>query len=783
MIGVITVPSFLLIHEKWISYANDGDFKALWTQSSGYAKELCNTTDEIKFDCFIIKLKKQTMLKSFLIRYILLLSLMSSFNSLYAQSTEIMENQNFKIVVDKNNGAISSFVVKQNNSDLISEKRLISNFRICLQTDNDLSNYIDGIEQKAKFVTKDGNTIAVVVSGMTSPKGTYPIDLTYWIKMEDDYVSFKAKLTNHSKYQVAEFWFPRIGGMKEFGNKEAKLAVPGYSNDCQNNIELFKNFPGRRRFGAEAAEWSTDYPGGGQMCMPWLDIYDAKNNVGLYLGYHDTICRFSTWHMYLTPDLTDYSGKWLTEDQSGGKPVGITLSHVFYPFIHSGETLNSGEFIVRVHKNDWHGCTDFYRQWFVSHFPFDKSKSWLRKERSWFTSIIYQPEDHVVTNFEGYNQWTKDAKKYGINCYELIGWNSGGLERNYPLYIPEDKLGGVKGFKNLLSSIKQRGDHCLVFVNYNILDGNTEWYKKELHKYVAQDQLGNVLNCGAWGESTLMARKGLSVRHHLFASVVPPMENILDKYLTQLVRDGAQGFQIDKDIIGRLDFNPLNTAKPDVAQCEEQLKSMGKLYKKWKTINPDFCIASESGCDRQIAFVDVGYRNSWAYQISPLKYVFPEWASCQHVTIPRDFQSVNAGVMTGSVLCMEPEIYQGTLDQPLYHELANYIKEIERIRKELSDIIFLGDYLDNQDAKVNAVNEKLSNALHFKVWRNPKTDQYAIIIANESSDAIQLNWEFTDKNIKQVMLYEPFREPVVVKRGTPITIKAQGVQILIEKKD
>jgi len=720
------------------------------------------------------------MLKSFIIRNILLLFLMFPFIGLLAQSTEILENQNFRIVVQKDNGAISSFMVKQNSSDLISEKRLISNFRICLQTDNDLSNYIEGIEQKAKQVTKEGNTVTVVVAGMTSPKGTYPIDLTYWIRMEDDYVSFKAKLTNNSKYQVAEFWFPRVGGMDKFGDSEAKLAVPGYSNDCRNDIALFKNFPGRRKFGAEAAEWSTSYPK--QMPMPWWDIYDEKNNLGLYLGYQDTICRFSTWHMYLAPDIADNSGRWLTKEQSGEHPVGIILSHVFYPFIHSGETLNSGEFIIRVHKNDWHGGTDFYKRWFMAHFPFDKSKNWLRKESSWFTSIIYQPEDRVVTDYKGYNQWTKDAKKYGINCYELIGWNSGGLERNYPLYVPEEKLGGLGGFKDLLHSIKERGDHCLVFANYNILDKNTDWYKKDLHKYLSQDQFGNDTWTGGWGESNLLARKGLNVRHHTRASVLPGLEKILDEYLVNLVKDGAQGFQIDK-IDFELDFNPLNTLKPDAAICEGLIQGIGRLYKKCRTVNPDFCVASEFGVDRLIPYFDVGYRNSWGYQISPLKYVFPEWTSCQHLSTPRDIESVNAAITTGSVICVEPEIYQGTLDQPLYHDLANYIKEVERIRKGLSDIIFLGDYLDNQGAKVNAVKEKLSNALHFKVWRNPKTDQYALIIANESSDAIQINWEFTGKNIGQAMLYEPFKDPKVITQGTPITIKEHGVQILVEKKE
>jgi hypothetical protein len=83
------------------------------------------------------------------------------------------------------------------------------------------------------------------------------------------------------------------------------------------------------------------------------------------------------------------------------------------------------------------------------------------------------------------------AKEYGIKCYELIGWNNGGLERNYPLYEPEEKMGGHTEFKNLLNSITERGDHCLVFTNYNILDKSTDWYKQELYKYMAQDGFGN----------------------------------------------------------------------------------------------------------------------------------------------------------------------------------------------------------------------------------------------------------------------------------------------------
>ena len=696
-------------------------------------------------------------------------------------SPVLLENQNFKIVVEPKNGAISSFLVKKNNCDLVGEKRLMANFRICLPLDDYLCNYIDGMEQIPRSISQKENAVTVSFSGMKSPKGTYPIDLVFTIKLEEDYVSFRAKLTNHDGHSVSEFWFPRIGGWTDFGRtREAELAFPKYQQDSRHDVGLFKNFPGRRNYGADAAEWSMDYPG---MPMPWWDIYDEKADLGLYLGYHDATFRYSTWHAYLTPDSTGNSDSWFTKEQAAGLPVGIVFSHVRYPFIHSGETFESGEFIVRIHKGDWHDGSQFYRRWFMAHFPFDKSKSWLRKESSWFASIILQPEDRMVTDFKGYDRWTREAKKYGIGCYEMDGWNVGGTDREYPLYVPDEKLGGRDGFRNLLKSVKDRGDHLLVFCNYNVLDMSTDWYKRELFRYMAQDQFGNQGIWMAWGESTLLARKNLSSRYHVRSSVVPGIEKILEDYLLERVRDGAQGFQVDKLCVGHsLDFNPLNTAKPDVALYEGLAQAIGRLYGKCLEINPDFRMSSEFAVDRLIPYFDVGYRNATGYEASALRYVFPEWTACQHVASPRDFRGVNGAALTGSVICAEPEYYQGTLDQPLYSDLARYIREVGRIRKELADIVFLGKYNDDLDAKVLEAGNGLkpSGVLHYKVHEHPLTGRRAIVIANDSSDPVRYVWEFTGKNGKQALRYAPYEKVRTVNRGEAITIEANGLNFIVE---
>ncbi len=624
---------------------------------------------------------------------IFLFAIFFAFNCLLlnAQSGDklILENSRIRLEVDSRSGAVSSFYIVETKCEMIGEPALISNFRIGLPLDDYQANYIDGMKQKPKRIVKNGNSIVVEFSGMSSDKGVYPIDLTYTITLHEDYVSFKSRLTNHFKNPVAEFWFPRLGGWTQFGNnRNALLATPNYNRNSRHEFSLFKNFPGGRGLGAEAAEWAQSYPG---MVMPWWDIYDAASGKGLYLGYHDSIFRFSTWHTYLMPDNSGGNDAWLTPEQAAGEPVGLIFSHIRYPFIQSGETMDAGEFIIRIHDGDWHQGSQFYRAWFLAHFPFDKSESWLRKESSWFTSIIYQPEDKIIADYKLYDQWTQDARKYGINCYELIGWQNGGLERNYPNYTPEEKLGGKAGFTALLKSIDSRGGKCLVFNNYNVLDQNTEWYKTELYKYKQQDGFGQQNIWMGWGESTYLARSGMNVRYHVRSSVTPEIEKILADQFVELVRDGAHGFQMDKVCVGAaLDFNPLNTLKPDVALCEGLVQAIDRLFKACREINPDFRSASEFGYDRLIPYYDVGYRNAGGNEISTLKYVFPEWTSCSHISAPRDFRGVNGAVLTGSVLCIEPGSYQGSLDQPVYRDLANYIKGNQQDPYRIERLYFHG---------------------------------------------------------------------------------------------
>ena len=186
------------------------------------------------------------------------------------------------------------------------------------------------------------------------------------------------------------------------------------------------------------------------------------------------------------------SDAWIKPSDAAGLPVGLIFSHIRYPFIKEGEVFDTGEFVLRIHPGDWHEGSKFYREWFLKHFPFDKSKSWLRKKRTWFTSIIYQPEDRIVADYKRYNEWCREAQGYNVDTFELIGWDKGGLERDYPDYIPEPKLGGKEGLRALLSSIDERGGKMCIRASSRImpLSGLTIAGELELH---AAEELSHAL--------------------------------------------------------------------------------------------------------------------------------------------------------------------------------------------------------------------------------------------------------------------------------------------------
>lgn len=696
-----------------------------------------------------------------------------------------IENSHYKVTVGEA-GCIASIRVKAWQEDLIKEPRLANNFKISLPVDGRMDHYIVGSEQQIDVVRKSDSTLVLHCDSLRSELGEFAIEADFFIDLIGNRLRFTYEIRNGTPHPLAEIWYPMIGGMTGVGERlDTEFVAPGYTGEIRHNV--FQHFVGGYfaggYLGTEDAVQEFGYPG---LPMPWLSIYNPKRNIALYVAEHNEIQRRMSFVFEMTPSIRPYTrgtDRWPAPDEvDDDAPVGVTMSKVAYPHTKQA-SFTSGQFVLQAHDGDWHRSAKLYRDWFMDKFPFDKSDSWLRKEQAWFTSIIYQPEDRLIATHREYADWMKDAADIGITTGELIGWDKGGLERGYPEYVPEDKLGGWEGYRDVLKGVHEAGAKLLTFVNYQILDSCTDWYKEELHKYRRMDSFGQTENWMGWGESTLKARVDLDVRRHVPVSVsVPGFSDMLDPYLTKLVEEGSDGLQIDKVCVqGKLDFNPHHDRDPDLPMCEDLVRAIGNLYDKCVRINPNFCMASEASTDRFIPYADVFYRAATADSISTLRYVFPEWTSCVHISSPFDYISVNGAMMLGAVLVVEPFNYTRPVSHPAFRRMAGYIGESLRLRKQYMDRIFLADYLDKLDAEVEPVQAESADDLSYRVHARHSDGKRAIVVVNASREPIVYRYRFTHKDVSAAVLARPFSAEQAVGGAGELTLEGERWHVILEQ--
>ena len=688
-----------------------------------------------------------------------------------AGRVRVIETPICTIRLDEESGDLIGLAWKNPALEIIQESRLGENFRLLLPRPGAEANYFCSREQKAASIRKTADGVTCLYDSLQNARETIAVKVGYHIRAIEGGLEFSIEVDNPTDLPLAEVFFGIVGGQQGLINRlDTESLVPGWISNAAPG--LFTSFRaggyGGGNLGIRYDASGFLYPG--SMQMGWAEFFNRRADVGLHFANHDPESRLTGLYFELRPFSKSavVGSNWPTPaDVPPGEPIGLTMGWLKFPYLKHG-TFTSGPVALQVHRGDWHEGSALYRAWFDRHFQVRRPPSWLRNEMAWQSVILSNSEDVAVWKFKDLPKLAADAKMYGVSTFEILGWDSGGIDRGYPLYSPDPRLGTPEEFRQALTAMKKLGVHPLIFANVQFADTATPLFRETLQRYAVRGRWAEDLPLMGWGEGTISARFGLTNSNMTVVSPAhPEFRNFLLDQFVQLVKDGADGFQLDKtNAMAFLDFNPRLPTSPDKSVTQELLTTLEEVVRRCRAANPEFALASEILWDRSFPWVDVSYVRMGEIDMgsTAMRYTFPEWTSTICAESPGDFNVMNNGMRYGLVWAMQPRHYNDSMDEPLTRPLSRYVRELIRIRNKHKDLLFHGRFRDTIGAEVKA-----GPSVRFSVFEGMVESGKACIVVNFGNEEAGAEVGWPEGKGKSVEILKPFEPDVLGK--LPVTIR------------
>jgi hypothetical protein len=235
-----------------------------------------------------------------------------------------LENDLYRVEVERTHGRITQILDKVGQLELIGEPRLADNYKFTLplpgkhsNIDATEGNYIVGRDQKLHTARISGKTLELLWKApLKSQQGHYyDIDVVMQIELQGPRIILRLKIDNRSPYPVGEVWHPMLGGLIGLGdrNEERKAtllalptepirsamkvggnsAAPLFSTVEQSGFvttDIFREFGNFCDLGTLVPERFYGYPT--NLFASWAELSLPGKSRGVYFAAHDVLARF-----------------------------------------------------------------------------------------------------------------------------------------------------------------------------------------------------------------------------------------------------------------------------------------------------------------------------------------------------------------------------------------------------------------------------------------------------------------------------------------------------------
>ena len=639
--------------------------------------------------------------------------------------------------------------------ELIGEARLAESWRLLVHLPGGFTVVRGADQPPPARSTVDGDVLTLSWDRLDTPDGDVAIGVRQVLELDGDTLTARLRVDNRSGHLVEEAYPLCLGGMADFERQDAwRMVVPGLIFGGEE-WPFYREFPGKY-LGFRRSSFAFAYPGASvdywqqNLSMPWVSLYDAERQVGVYLANHNPEIAFSAFwgQMSPQPDFASPHGRakllWPHPDRvAADVPIGVTAGWAHFPFLEEG-SWESPPVVVRFHEGTWVEAARHYRGWFDEHVGgVDRAARRPRRARRLAEHVPGDARAGAsATASRTCRRLGRDALDADIHAIMVGGYHEGGLDTSYPRFsTPSSRLGTADELREGIARCQEEGVDVILFANANQISLDAPDYEERLAAFANQRPDGRPHLPIAFGFDRLLSFMGVGVPHMVSGNLAhDELRAMVVGGWEDLVGFGPRGLQIDKLISGEpynLDFNPAVGGHPMSSSHRALVDAVATFHAGLQDRDPRPWTALETAWDRLMPYAEVTYCRFFGQDHIPVQEVtFPEVKATCCVCGQFDFGLVNNCVRYGHVLALEGDYLWGTsADVPA---IVPYIREVLRMRRGLKENLWWASIVEPDFADVTADGAIRVGA--FRSWdeRPASGTRSALVLHHFEAEAMRV---------------------------------------------
>ena len=689
--------------------------------------------------------------------------------------TIVLENAHLAIAFDQHTGALVEFTNKATGWRWQTAPSLGESFNLFVPTADRSYNPVLGARNALASFQKsaDGTTLDLYWRNLVSEyQGRLDIALHGVVHLDGDTVRFEMTVMNHSPDTIASLSWPILGSIAR-PQAMMKLSTPNYGG--------LSVFPLWNPASQNSGYHGTNYP---TRILDGRFILVSTSSQGLYVGAHNPDAKENVKYLFeVKPGFEDSFRNLNPASTSiSGHPVRLTMQVVHYPFLNPGESGLLAPIVLGPYTGDWHAGADIYKRWLSTWYHPLPLPLWATQIGAWQQLQINSSEDDLRTRYVDLPQRVAEDAKHGIVALQLVGWSVGGQDRDNPSDDTDPRLGTTAELKDAIARIQNMGVHVILFAKYAWADTTTEWYKKELYKYMATDPYGNIYTWSGYRYQTPEQLAGINPRNFATGcSNDAGWRSILGQEFQKIINLGADGVLFDEaqhrhSSDYNLCFNPHHGHHVPVTiwSGDIRLASMYRAMIRGSVGETNFLFSGEDPEDVIAGAYSLSYFRIARGHIPEERYVFPFRPLMIAVTGFDDREIINRALMYRYILSYEPFNFKGDIeDFPL---TVSYGQKVDALRKRYKSYLWDAEFRDTLQAKVEVGGARYPD---YSVFVR-KDGRRAVVVANTKRNQSIRAAVILDAPANRPLFCATPEQPNAVPCGMTVAIPPRSVVVLME---